>query len=116
MNLRPSGYEPDELPAAPSRDVIIQNSGHLSAESGHYKFHITGSYLSSQDKLPTKFRVYRAGISLILLPQLRLTFMQPRRNSGHLSAESGHQAASNQVLSAYKGLTTVFGMGTGGSP
>ena len=26
------------------------------------------------------------------------------------------QAASNQVLSTYKGLTTVFGMGTGGSP
>ena len=26
------------------------------------------------------------------------------------------QAASSQVLSTYKGLTTVFGMGTGGSP
>ena len=26
------------------------------------------------------------------------------------------QVASNQVLSAYKGLTTVFGMGTGGTP
>ena len=26
------------------------------------------------------------------------------------------QAVSNQVLSAYVGLTTVFGMGTGGSP
>ena len=26
------------------------------------------------------------------------------------------QATSNQVLSTYKGLTTVFGMGTGGSP
>ena len=26
------------------------------------------------------------------------------------------QAVSSQVLSAYKGLTTVFGMGTGGSP
>ena len=26
------------------------------------------------------------------------------------------QAASSQVLSTYKGLTTVFGMGTGGAP
>ena len=26
------------------------------------------------------------------------------------------QATSSQVLSTYKGLTTVFGMGTGGSP
>ena len=26
------------------------------------------------------------------------------------------QVVSNQVLSAYKGLTTVFGMGTGGTP
>ena len=26
------------------------------------------------------------------------------------------QAASSQVLSTYRGLTTVFGMGTGGSP
>ena len=26
------------------------------------------------------------------------------------------QAASSQVLSTYGGLTTVFGMGTGGSP
>jgi hypothetical protein len=26
------------------------------------------------------------------------------------------QAVSSQVLSAYKGLTTVFGMRTGGSP
>ena len=26
------------------------------------------------------------------------------------------QAVSSQVLSAYKGLTTVFGMGTGGTP
>ena len=26
------------------------------------------------------------------------------------------QAVSNQVLSAYMGLTTVFGMGTGGTP
>ena len=26
------------------------------------------------------------------------------------------QAVSNQVLSTYKGLTTVFGMGTGGAP
>ena len=26
------------------------------------------------------------------------------------------QLVSKQVLSAYKGLTTVFGMGTGGTP
>jgi len=26
------------------------------------------------------------------------------------------QAVSSQVLSTYKGLTTVFGMGTGGTP
>ena len=26
------------------------------------------------------------------------------------------QAVSDQVLSAYMGLTTVFGMGTGGTP
>ena len=24
-NLRPSGYEPDELPTAPSRDVVYRN-------------------------------------------------------------------------------------------
>ena len=25
LNLRPSGYEPDELPTAPSRDELIYN-------------------------------------------------------------------------------------------
>ena len=37
----------------------------------------------------------------------------------HLAATGSYlssQAVSNQVLSAYVGLTTVFGMGTGGSP
>ena len=33
-----------------------------------------------------------------------------------ISAYLSSQAVSNQVLSAYTGLTTVFGMGTGGTP
>ena len=27
MNLRPSGYEPDELPTAPLRDVLVEGTG-----------------------------------------------------------------------------------------
>ena len=41
-------------------------------------------------------------------------------HSLRMSALTGNylssQAVSNQVLSAYKGLTAVFGMGTGGTP
>ena len=34
MNLRPSGYEPDELPAAPSRDVkLVEGAGFEPAKS-----------------------------------------------------------------------------------
>ena len=38
MNLRPSGYEPDELPAAPLRDIKLfvsyQINGNLVPETG----------------------------------------------------------------------------------
>ena len=27
MNQRPSGYEPDELPAAPPRDILVERVG-----------------------------------------------------------------------------------------
>jgi hypothetical protein len=27
LNLRPSGYEPDELPTAPSRDILVLKTG-----------------------------------------------------------------------------------------
>ena len=40
---------------------------------------------------------------------VRLAFVV---SGGYLS----FRAVSSQVLSAYKGLTSVFGMGTGGSP
>ena len=40
---------------------------------------------------------------------VRLVFVV---SGGYLS----FRAVSSQVLSAYKGLTSVFGMGTGGSP
>ena len=50
-------------------------------------------------KLPNKKRIIPFGMILFL-------------TGSYLSS----QAASSQVLSTYKGLTTVFGMGTGGSP
>ena len=27
LNLQPSGYEPDELPTAPSRDIMVEGEG-----------------------------------------------------------------------------------------
>jgi hypothetical protein len=44
----------------------------------------------------------------------------PMKSIHNMSAFTGSylssQAVSSQVLSAYKGLTAVFGMGTGGTP
>ena len=49
-----------------------------------------------------------------------LTVKEKRHVTWHVFFLTGSylsfQAASSQVLSTYKGLTTVFGMGTGGSP
>ena len=49
-----------------------------------------------------------------------LTVKEKRHATWHVFFLTGSylssQAASSQVLSTYKGLTTVFGMGTGGSP
>ena len=59
---------------------------------------------------------------LILCQVLFLTLFlgENKKHSYDMSALTSNylssQVVSNQVLSAYKGLTTVFGMGTGGTP
>ena len=72
---------------------VLHKSGYLSSVGSEDSF---GSYLSRSavQKIPTPF-----GVGIF-------------STGSYLSS----QAASSQVLSTYKGLTTVFGMGTGGSP
>ena len=72
--------------------ALMIESGYLSSVGSEDSL---GSYLSRSavQKIPTPF-----GVGIFL-------------TGSYLSS----QAASSQVLSTYKGLTTVFGMGTGGS-
>ena len=56
-----------------------------------------------------------------LLGQKALTYKQKHHTEWYgVFVQTGNflssQAASSQVLSTFRGLTTVFGMGTGGSP
>ena len=66
------------------------------------------------------------GVSRLVHSQARKDTLSSKTKEKHhafawcLSLVSGgylsFRAVSSQVLSAYKGLTSVFGMGTGGSP
>ena len=72
----------------------------------------------------TIFNLFFFGSDPINQEQVSLTaisiFEKNKEHSQRMSALTGNylssQAVSNQVLSTYKGLTAVFGMGTGGTP
>ena len=83
--MRPSGYEPDELPTAPPRDIIC----------------------GAEDRNRTGTR----GKSRRILSPVRLP-VPPLRHAPP-SYVLLYQAVAHQVPSALKSLTSVFGMGTG---
>ena len=88
MNLRPSGYEPDELPTAPLRDII---ESYMVPKTG---IEPVREYKSRRILSPVRLPV----------PPLRHTLPSYVLLS---------QAVAHQVPSALKSLTSVFGMGTG---
>ena len=87
MNLRPSGYEPDELPTAPLRDISINMVPKTGIE-------------------PVREYKSRRILSPVRLPVPPLRHAPP-------SYVLLSQAVAHQVPSALKSLTSVFGMGTG---
>ena len=88
MNLRPSGYEPDELPTAPLRDIIE-------------------SYMVPKTGIePVREYKSRRILSPVRLPVPPLRHAPP-------SYVLLSQAVAHQVPLALKSLTSVFGMGTG---
>ena len=88
MNLRPSGYEPDELPTAPLRDIIE-------------------SYMVPKTGIePVREYKSRRILSPVRLPVPPLRHAPP-------SYVLLSQVVAHQVPSALKSLTSVFGMGTG---
>ena len=85
MNLRPSGYEPDELPTAPPRDINMVPKTGIE---------------------PVREYKSRRILSPVRLPVPPLRHAPP-------SYVLLSQAVAHQVPSALKSLTSVFGMGTG---
>ena len=85
MNLRPSGYEPDELPTAPLRDINMVPKTGIE---------------------PVREYKSRRILSPVRLPVPPLRHAPP-------SYVLLSQAVAHQVPSALKSLTSVFGMGTG---
>ena len=85
MNLRPSGYEPDELPTAPLRDINMVPKTGIE---------------------PVREYKSRRILSPVRLPVPPLRHAPP-------SYVLLSQAVAHQVPSPLKSLTSVFGMGTG---
>ena len=85
MNLRPSGYEPDELPTAPLRDINMVPKTGIE---------------------PVREYKSRRILSPVRLPVPPLRHAPP-------SYVLLSQAVAHQVPSALRSLTSVFGMGTG---
>ena len=82
--MRPSGYEPDEMPTAPPRDInMVPKTG-----------------------IEPVREVSPAGFKVLCVCQFR-HFGIPR---GYVLLS---QAVAHQVPSPLKSLTSVFGMGTG---
>ena len=93
MNLRPPGYEPDELPdcSTPRRCVCV-----LDADASYFR-----CLMAPRVGLePTTYRL-TAECSTIELP--RITFGDDLLSRG----------VTTRVPSALRGFTSVFGMGTG---
>ena len=80
-----------------SSTFSISHFANARDKSGVASPRFPGRYITSEQKNKTPYHKIRSFIFL---------------TGSYLSS----QAASSQVLSTYKGLTTVFGMGTGGSP
>ena len=69
----------------------------------------------------TSFELYNTAIEINMrtlghIPNFRQNKGTHKKMSALTSNYLSSQVVSNQVLSAYKGLTAVFDMGTGGTP
>ncbi len=140
MNLRPSGYEPDELPDC---SIPRRLSPYFFSGFGAEDRNRTGTVFNHRRILspvrlpvppprlmalrvglePTTYRL-TAGCSTIELPKIMgqtgLRLLSPFFTLLFFSScLSGNillsQVVANQVTSAHGGLTSVFGMGTGGT-
>ena len=91
---------------APYSVAFIEESSTFSIS--HFAYARDKSGVASP-RFPARYIVFPLQKNKTPYPKIRSFIFL---TGGYLS----FQAASSQVLSTYKGLTTVFGMGTGGSP
>ena len=127
MNLRPSGYEPDELPdCSIPRHTGAEDRNRTGTVFNHRRILSPVRLPVPPPRLvalrvglePTTYRL-TAGCSTIELPKIMwhsanflCHFFMPCGLSGSILLS---QVVANQVSSAHRGLTSVFGMVTGGT-
>ncbi len=127
MNLRPSGYEPDELPdCSIPRHTGAEDRNRTGTVFNHRRILSPVRLPVPPPRLvalrvglePTTYRL-TAGCSTIELPKIMwhsanflCHFFMPCGLSGNILLS---QVVANQVSSAHRGLTSVFGMVTGGT-